>query len=104
IPITNPDPGRDGVLGTSDDTGKSLTYYEYPSALAAASFGQQRIINDSRADKRYKTVEVSAVKRLAQGWTTSLSISRTKKNVPLGNDLSLVVNPNAEFLAADNTS
>src|SRR6185503_5075387 len=38
IPITNPDPGPDGLLGTADDTGQSITYYEYPSSLAAAAF------------------------------------------------------------------
>jgi carboxypeptidase family protein len=104
VPITNPDPGPDGVLGTSDDPGKFFTYYEYPTALAAASFGQQRIINDPRAAQTYKTIEVSAVKRLAQGWTMSASAARTKKHVPLGTDLSLAINPNVEFLAADNTS
>jgi hypothetical protein len=103
IPITNPDPGPDGVLRTSDDTGKFFTYYEYPTALRAGSFGQQSIINDPKADRRYKTIEVSAVKRLAHGWTMSASASATKKHVPFGTDLSLAVNPNVEFNAADIT-
>jgi len=33
IPITNRDPGPDGKLGNGDDTGQSITYYEYPSSL-----------------------------------------------------------------------
>ena len=37
IPITNPDPGFDGRIGTSDDPGTSITYYEYPTTLSGIS-------------------------------------------------------------------
>ena len=37
IPITNLDPGPDGRLGTGDDTGQSVTYYEYPTSLRGAA-------------------------------------------------------------------
>ena len=37
VPITNPDPGFDGKLGTSDDPGRSITYYEYPTTLSGVS-------------------------------------------------------------------
>ena len=37
IPVTNKDPGPDGLLNTADDTGQSITYYEYPVALQPAS-------------------------------------------------------------------
>ena len=32
--------GPMAALGTGDDTGQSITYYEYPSSLAAAAFAQ----------------------------------------------------------------
>src|SRR6185436_10979764 len=38
IPVTRPDPGPDGVLGNSDDTGQSFTYWEYSTALQPRSF------------------------------------------------------------------
>ena len=37
IPITGPDPGADGRVGTDDDPNRSITYWEYPSALSGAS-------------------------------------------------------------------
>ena len=74
IPITNPDPGPDGRLGTGDDTGRSLTYYEYPSSLAGASFASTMFINSSAADSNFKTFEIALTKRPAQGWQVGLSV------------------------------
>src|SRR5207245_160238 len=34
IPITRPDPGPDGAPNTADDPGRTLTYFDYPAALA----------------------------------------------------------------------
>ena len=37
IPITNRDPGPDGRLGTADDPGTLITYWDYPAAYAGRS-------------------------------------------------------------------
>ena len=42
IPMTNLDPGPDGRLGTGDDTGQSITYYEYPDKPWAAPRSRKR--------------------------------------------------------------
>ena len=47
IPITNLDPGPDGRLGTGDDTGQAITYYEYPTSLGGAAFAKTMIVNDA---------------------------------------------------------
>src|SRR5580765_257876 len=49
IPITNLDPGPDGRLGTSDDTGRSITYYEYPTSLGSAAFSKTMQSNSAAA-------------------------------------------------------
>jgi hypothetical protein len=50
IPITNLDPGPDNKLGTADDTGRTITYYDYPASLAGSAFQQPTLINDPKAD------------------------------------------------------
>jgi Carboxypeptidase regulatory-like domain len=84
IPITRPDPGPDGRVGTADDPGTSFTYYEFSPALRGAQFEQFTSINDSRANQSYKTIELSSVKRLSNRWQLVASYSATKKNVPIG--------------------
>jgi hypothetical protein len=113
IPITNLDPGPDGRLGTADDTGKSFTYYEYPSGVAGRNFAATMLINDPLSDQSFKTIEVAGTRRLAKGWQFSASYSATKFNVPftcddnVGNTNYLTrgcnVNPNAEINVANNT-
>ncbi len=66
IPITNPDPGPDGRPGTADDTGQSITYYDYPTSLRGAAYAKTMIINSPAADSNYKTFEVAVMKRPAQ--------------------------------------
>jgi hypothetical protein len=83
IPITRPDPGPDGRVGTADDGGL-VTYYDYSPALRGAQFEQYTSINDSRANQSYKTIEVASVKRLSNRWQLVASYSATKKNVPIG--------------------
>jgi len=94
IPITNRDPGVDGELGTADDGGL-ITYYEFPQSLQGAQFEEFMVINDRNADATYKSLEVAAVKRLANRWQFMASYSATKKNRPLIPDLNLVGNLNA---------
>ncbi|MGH2400159.1 MAG: hypothetical protein ACRDF6_09965, partial [bacterium] len=75
------DPGPDGVLGTSDDTGRSITWYQYPNSLAGRQFQQPMLIN-SPDDQTYKTFEIAASKRLDQRWMLMASYSATKINIP----------------------
>lgn len=103
IPITKPDPGPDGVLGTADDPGTSITYYAYPAALAGNAFSQTMLINDPNADQTFKSFELAASKRLSNHWQFNAAYSATKKHIPFGNNPPLAFNPNAEINIADNT-
>ena len=116
IPITRPDPGPDGVLGTADDPGRSITFYEYPAALAARQFQQPMLVNGTPADdQKYTTVEIAASKRLDRRWMVMASYSTTKIDVPhwqntasTGNDFTMpglqvfltTLDPNAEINSA----
>ena len=68
IPITNPDPGPDNVVGNADDPGTVLTYYDYPVSLAGIAFQRPMFINDAGSDASYKSIEVAATKRLVNRW------------------------------------
>ena len=104
IPITNPDPGRDGKVGTADDPGTFVTYFDFPARLRGRAFAETMLINDPDADSTYKTIEVAATKRLAQGWQFMASYTATKVNIPFGvGNPPLAFNPNAEINAADDT-
>jgi hypothetical protein len=83
IPITNLDPGPDGRLGTADDTGKSFTYFDYPTSLRGAAYSRTMIINNPDADSNYKSLEVAVMKRPAQGWQIGTSYSSTWVDVPI---------------------
>ena len=83
IPITNPDPGPDGRLGTADDPGTSITYYDYPVAYRGRSFQQPMLVNGSSADDQtFKSFEVAGSKRLSKGWSLLASYSATKILIP----------------------
>ena len=118
IPITNRDPGPDGRLGTADDPGTSVTYWEYPTALRGAAFQQPMLINDRKSDSDYKSVEVAVSRRLVNRWMFMGSYSATKLHVPYvantagitdftgGGGLTVILatyDPNAEISAANNT-
>jgi hypothetical protein len=110
IPITNPDPGPDGRLGTADDPGTFVTYWDYPAAFAGRAFQQPMLINDSRSDPNFKSVEVAMSKRLADRWMFMASYSATKLHIPYVSNISGIFNPqattfdpNAEINAANNT-
>ena len=82
IPVTNLDPGPDGSLGTPDDTGRSFTYYEYPTSVAGAAFAQTMMINlpDVQA---FKTFEIAAIKRPSNNWQVAASFTNTWFDVPV---------------------
>jgi len=110
IPITNPDPGPDGRVGTADDPGTFVTYYDYSASLAGQKFQQPMLINDPASDASFKSFEVAASKRLADRWQFMASYSTTKRHAPYvpstAGGLGLLLtdfNPNAEINAADNT-
>lgn len=104
IPISAPDPGPDGVVGNADDTGRTLTYFEYPRTVAGALFQQPMIINDSTADESYSSIETAISRRLSGGWFVQGSYSATKKNNPKGIGLNILDHtPNAEIFSSDNT-
>lgn len=83
IPVTSPDPGRDGVAGNSDDPGTTLTYYEYPASLQGQKFEKNWLTNDSNIDQNFRSVEFGMFKRMSSGWQLMASYSATKKNIPL---------------------
>jgi hypothetical protein len=105
IPITSNDPGPDGTLGTADDTGQSMTYYEFPVTLRGARFAATQLVNnDSRNDTVYRTIEFGGTRRLANNWQLSGSYAYTAQRVPFGDAVSspLPLNPNAEINVANN--
>jgi hypothetical protein len=108
VPITNKDPGPDGLVGSSDDPGTFITYFDYPTALRGRQFATTMLVNDPNADQNFKTFEVAALKRLSQGWQLSLAYSATKSTQPFtcGNNNTQTSrcawNPNAEIFAANN--
>ena len=101
IPIANLDPGPDGRLGTGDDTGKTITYFDYPASLAGRLFQVPALFNPPDSDSSFKTIEFAGSKRLSEGWQFQASYSATKINVPYP-DLA-DFNPNAEINTANNT-
>jgi len=110
IPITNADPGPDGRLGTADDPGTTITYYDFPASLAGLKFQQPTFVNDANADANYKSFEIAATKRLSGRWQLMASYSATKSHVPFVPDITgsravsvTSLNPNAEIFAANDT-
>ena len=99
IPITNPDPGFDGRTGTSDDPGTSITYYEYPTSLSGISNQSTRQVGWP-GQQTYKTIELSASKRLSGGWQFNTSWVATKIDQPFTDGQAL--DPNSEINTALN--
>ena len=94
IPVTNLDPGPDGVARTSDDPGTSITYYEYPSSLSGLSSSSTMVVNVP-GDQVYKTFEAGVTRRLQNGWQANVSFAITKHDVPFA-DLQ-AADPNSEI-------
>jgi hypothetical protein len=113
IPVTRPDPGPDGVAGNTDDPGKTITYFEYPSAIAGQRFQRVTWLTDPNADQDFRSFEVATFRRFSGGWQYSASLTATRKHVPFVNGLvpsegnSAVrggeFTPNAEIFQTDNT-
>jgi hypothetical protein len=113
IPVTNRDPGADGVVGNADDPGTSVTYWEYPTSLSGRNFEQFTLTNDPTVNQTYKSIDLSLFKRMSNRWQLLASYSATKKDFPVmttasGSEVNQNVqsgdlNPNAEIYAADDT-
>ncbi len=118
IPVTNPDPGPDNRLGTADDPGTTVTYWEYPTAYQGVAFQEPMLINDEPSDGTYKSIEIAASKRMSNRWMMMASYSATKLNVPYvantagltdftgGGGLTVILatfDPNAEIFAENKT-
>ena len=114
IPVTNPDPGPDNRLGTADDPGTFVTYWDYPVAYRGRSFQQPMLVNSSTSDQTFKSYEVALSKRLSNRWLAIASYSSTDVNIPYtqntastGNDFTMPglqvflasLDPNAEINA-----
>lgn len=113
IPITNPDRGPDNILGTADDPGTFITYYDFPAQYAGARNQEPMFVNDPRANQTYRSVEVAVSRRLANRWQFYASYSFTRKHIPFvpnagtptGTTIYVnLLNPNAEINNDDNTA
>lgn len=102
VAVTRPDPGPDGRVGSADDPGTMLTYWEFSPALNGAAFERFTRVNDPRADTRYTSLELATIKRSSNGYQFSASYSATKIDGELGpnNAFGPADNPNAEINAA----
>jgi hypothetical protein len=98
---TKPDPGPDGKVGTADDPGTTLTWYEYPDAYRPVQFQLNTLVADPTATEHFGTVEVSAQKRLSSGWQLLASESATHSDIPVPEGAN--INPNTYILAANHT-
>src|SRR5438034_9322895 len=86
VPVTRPDPGPDGRVGTADDPGVGFTYYEFPTSLQGAQFVQGTLINPDGMDARFKSYEFALMKRLSNHWLMLASYSSTTRDVPVQAD------------------
>jgi len=112
IPVTRPDPGPDGLVGNSDDPGRTFTYYEYPVALRGAAFERFMFTNTDEIST-FSSFELAGFKRLSDRWQFMASYSATKRNIPFINGLDpgeqgsttvlAPATPNDEINAADRT-
>jgi hypothetical protein len=108
IPITNPDPGPDNRVGTPDDPGTFLTYYDYPAALAGAKNELFIITHDPNANESHKSIDVQLTKRMSRRWQFLVSYGGTRNDflLPRPADFSRAIplyNPNVEINASNHT-
>ena len=99
VPVTRPDPGPDGRVGTADDPGALFTYYEFPTTLRGRQFERFTRVNDPKADQTFKSIDLSVFKRLSRSWQFLGSYSATRRNVPISftNQTTPATDANIEF-------
>lgn len=113
IPITNRDPGPDGLLNTGDDGG-NVTYFEYSTALQGIQNEELAFVTDPSQDQSYKSFEIAGIKRLSDRWQLMASYSQARRDRPTINSTSVsgfgasvqaaALNPNAEIFTEDKTT
>ena len=94
IPVTNVHPGIDGLPGTADDPGTTITYWEYPAEMSGVAYAGTMIV-PADGKQTFKTIEVAGTRRISGGWQAAVSISATKANVPFNDEQA--DNPNTEI-------
>jgi hypothetical protein len=80
VPVTAPVPGPNGVVGPNPTF---LTYYEYPTSLAARTFSEFTLGNDYNATESFSSFEFAATKRLSNRWQLLTAYSATYRNLPV---------------------
>jgi hypothetical protein len=101
IVITEPDPGPDARVGTADDPGQTITYYDYPVALKGAAFQVPTLFNPDGNIQSFKTLEFAGSRRLSNRWQFQASYSATKIHIPYPSLADY--NPNAEINTSNDT-
>ena len=94
IPITGADPGPDGRVGSTDDPGTNMTYWEYPAALSGRQFAGTKLVGWP-GQQTYKTFEIAGTRRMSDRWQASASISFTQTDALFEDRQAL--NPNSEI-------
>jgi outer membrane receptor protein involved in Fe transport len=88
-------------VGSADDPGTTITYYDYPAALAGQQFEQRTWANPPGQEQTFKSFELAGSKRFSRGWQLMASYSATKSDSPFPEEAEL--NPNTEINTADQT-
>jgi hypothetical protein len=100
IPIVNRNPGYDGLMGTADDPGTTITYWEYPASLSGLSNSATRII-PANGNQTYKSLEIAGTRRLLNGWQAAASFAATRADAPFNDEQA--DNPNTEIFSYNTT-
>jgi hypothetical protein len=103
--ISNRDPGSDGVIGSADDPGTVLTYYEFPAELAGRQNEKFMFINDPLASETHKAIDLQLIKRISNRWQFLTAYTATKNDtlVPHPGNRASQFNPNVEINTGDHT-
>ena len=81
IPITNRNPGYDGLVNTADDPGTTVTYWEYAASLAGLANSSTRII-PADGKQTFKTIEVAGNRRLNRRMADGGVVSPRRRPTP----------------------
>ena len=100
IPITNRNPGYDGLMNTADDPGTTVTYWEYAANLGGLANSATRII-PADGKQTFKTIEVAGMRRMMGGWQAAVSFTATQADAFFNDEQA--DNPNTEINTYNNT-
>jgi outer membrane receptor protein involved in Fe transport len=80
VPVTSPDPGPDGKVGTADDGGL-LTYYDLNPAFGGSTTFNSTYQNMSGYSDHFNNFEFAANKRMSNNWQMLAYVLATKRSV-----------------------